>query len=394
MTQTEDRHSALIADRPITVLLVDDQPMVGEAVRRMLEGDENIQFHFCSEPSQAIPAAEKILPTVILQDLVMPDIDGLTLLKYYRANAATHEVPVMVLSTKEEAKIKAEAFGFGANDYLVKLPDKIELIARIRSHSNAYIHMLQRNEAYQKLEEELSDAADYVKSLLPSPLTEGLIHTHWRFIPSTQLGGDAFGYHWLDDEHFVLYLLDVVGHGVGAALLSVSIMNALRSATLPNVDFHNPGDVLNALNQTFQMDQQNGLIFTMWYGVFNRTNNELVYASGGHPPALLYQPNQDAADRLDSTGVIIGALARSQFETKQRIIQPGARLLLFSDGVYEVFQPDGSMLSFSEFVEITHESITSAGSCLDEIQHAIQRLRGLDYFDDDYSMVEFMFADA
>ncbi|MDP8244352.1 MAG: SpoIIE family protein phosphatase [Candidatus Hinthialibacter antarcticus] len=393
MTQTEERHSALIAERPVTVLLVDDQPMVGEAVRRMLEGDAEIQFHYCSDPSQAIPTAETISPTVILQDLVMPEIDGLTLLKYYRANAATRDVPVIVLSTKEEPKIKAEAFGFGANDYLVKLPDKIELIARIRSHSNAYVHMLQRNEAYQKLEEELSDAADYVKSLLPPPLTEGMIQTHWRFIPSTQLGGDAFGYHWLDDDHFALYLLDVVGHGVGAALLSVSIMNALRSATLPNVDFHNPGEVLNALNLTFPMDQQNGLIFTMWYGVLNRANHELVYASGGHPPALLYQPNQEPPDRLDSTGVIIGALARAQFETKRRTIQPGARLLLFSDGVYEVFKPNGSMMSFSDFVEITQESITSDESCLDAIQNTIQSLRGLDYFDDDYSMVEFMFAD-
>ncbi|MBZ0256767.1 response regulator, partial [bacterium] len=179
------KQSALIAERPISVLLVDDQAMVGEAVRRMLEDEPDIQFHYCADPTQAIPTAEQVSPSVILQDLVMPDIDGLTLLKYYRANPVTHEIPVIVLSTKEDPKVKAEAFGNGANDYLVKLPDKIELSARIRSHSNAYIHRLQRNEAYQKLEEELSDAADYVRSLLPAPLTEGGILTNWRFIPST-----------------------------------------------------------------------------------------------------------------------------------------------------------------------------------------------------------------
>ncbi|MCP6769057.1 hypothetical protein NL529_29850, partial [Klebsiella pneumoniae] len=87
-------------------------------------------------------------------------------------------------------------------DYMVKLPDKIELIARIRYHSEGYIRLLERNEAYAKLEEnqrilnaELKEAAAYVISLLPSPLDDEGLQAHWKFIPSTQLGGDAFGYH-------------------------------------------------------------------------------------------------------------------------------------------------------------------------------------------------------
>ena len=88
---------------------------------------------------------------MILQDLVMPDIDGLTLVKNFRANEATRETPMIVLSTKEEPAVKAEAFALGANDYIVKLPDRLELLARIRYHSKGYIALLQRNEAYQAL---------------------------------------------------------------------------------------------------------------------------------------------------------------------------------------------------------------------------------------------------
>ena len=121
--------------RPLTVLLVDDQAIIGESVRRMLAAETDIGFHFCQDPTQAIATANQVQPTVILQDLVMPDIDGLTLLKFFRANAATREVPMIVLSSKEEPAIKAQAFGLGANDYLVKLPDRVELIARIRHHS-------------------------------------------------------------------------------------------------------------------------------------------------------------------------------------------------------------------------------------------------------------------
>jgi signal transduction histidine kinase/DNA-binding response OmpR family regulator/HPt (histidine-containing phosphotransfer) domain-containing protein len=138
---------------PITVLLIDDQPIIGEAVSRMLVDEEDIIFHYCQDPLDGVRQATEISPTVILQDLVMPDVDGLLLLRFFRANAATREIPMIVLSVKEEAKLKAEAFAAGANDYLVKLPDPIELLARIRYHSQAYISRLQRDEAYQALQE-------------------------------------------------------------------------------------------------------------------------------------------------------------------------------------------------------------------------------------------------
>lgn len=263
-----------LTQHKIKVLLIDDQPMIGEAVRRMLANEEDISFHYCKDATRAVEEAVKVSPTVILQDLVMPDIDGLTLVKTFREVESTRETPMIVLSTKEEPTVKAEAFALGANDYLVKLPDRVELLARIRYHSKGYINLLQRNEAYKALQEsqrimakDVAEAAKYVQSLLPEKLKKGAIRTDWRFIPSADLGGDTFGYDWLDDEHFAFYLLDVSGHGVGAALLSVSALNALRSQSLPQTDFRDPGQVLTALNRAFQMDQQNGLFFTIWYGI-------------------------------------------------------------------------------------------------------------------------------
>lgn len=149
-----------ILPHPI-VLLVDDQAMVAEAIRRMLVDETDIEFHYCQEPVKAIGKANEINPTIILQDLVMPDVDGYTLLKFYRKNAATSGTPVIILSSREDPKDKRQAFENGANDYLVKLPDKIELIARIRAHSKTYLLQLQRDEAYremQKLQEQLTES--------------------------------------------------------------------------------------------------------------------------------------------------------------------------------------------------------------------------------------------
>ena len=140
-------------DGAVMVLLVDDQAMIGEAVRRELLGEEGIDFHYCSDPTQAIAVAEQLRPTVILQDLVMPGVDGITLLGEYRARPALRDVPIIVLSTKDDATGKSSAFAAGANDYLVKLPDTIELVARIRYHSRSYMALQQRDEAYRALRE-------------------------------------------------------------------------------------------------------------------------------------------------------------------------------------------------------------------------------------------------
>ena len=144
--------SPKLTHHKITVLLVDDQMMIGEVVRRQLASQDDIEFHYCGDPVKAIETAREVEPTVILQDLVMPGVDGLTLVKDYRATDELKDVPVIVLSTKEDPKIKAEAFANGANDYIVKVPDQVELVARIRHHSKGFIAQLERNEAFVNLQ--------------------------------------------------------------------------------------------------------------------------------------------------------------------------------------------------------------------------------------------------
>jgi signal transduction histidine kinase len=135
----------------IMVLLVDDQPIVATAVKRALADEPDIQLHYCAHPLEAVAIANQIKPTVVLQDLVMPEVDGLEMVRRFRANPVTRETPILVLSTREEAQTKSDAFAAGANDYLVKLPDSLELKARIRYHSAAFMNRLLREEAFEAL---------------------------------------------------------------------------------------------------------------------------------------------------------------------------------------------------------------------------------------------------
>ncbi len=397
-----------LTQHKVTVLLVDDQQMIGEVVRRMLKGEDDIVFHHCMDATKAVERAIEIKPTVILQDLVMPDIDGLTLVKHFRENEATRETPMIVLSSKEEAKTKADAFGLGANDYIVKLPDRLELLARIRYHSKGYINLLQRNEAYQALQlsqkllaKDVAQAAKYVYSLLPDKLKKGDIRTDWRFIPSAELRRRLVRLRLAStsDLHFSpSYLLDVSGHGVGAALLSVSALNALRSQSLPQTNFRDPGQVLTALNKAFQMDQQNGLFFTIWYGIYHRPTRRLDYAGGGHPPALLLTgptPQRAKQLELEYGGPMVGAVPDLEFSTSSCQVGAFGLLSLYSDGAFEVERPDGSTWPFGDFVEYMGKvTRTPEDPGMDRLIRYAREMKGSDEFADDLSIVEVLFPPA
>ena len=170
-----------LAPAEYRVLLIDDQAMIGAAVRRLLSGQPDIVYEFCQQSIEALAAAESFRPTVILQDLVMPGIDGLDMVRQFRGLPATADVPVIMLSAQEEPAVKARLLEAGANDYLVKLPDQVELIARIRVHSDAYRRLLERNAAYAALERSLADlelerekSERLLRNILPEKIADRL----------------------------------------------------------------------------------------------------------------------------------------------------------------------------------------------------------------------------
>lgn len=151
MTDTVDMPNTPVVDSQCIVLLIDDQPMIGEAIRRMLAQEPDLEFHYCKESKEAHDTALRVKPTVILQDIVMPDMDGLALIAAFKKSPATALVPIVMLSSREDPRDKSRAFTVGASDYLVKLPDQIELVARIRAHSRSYLAQVQRDEAFRQL---------------------------------------------------------------------------------------------------------------------------------------------------------------------------------------------------------------------------------------------------
>ncbi len=262
-------------------------------------------------------------------------------------------------------------------------------------HQKTNEALAERNGILSLLNEELTEAEDYVRSLLPNPIAEGSVKTEWRFIPSASLGGDAFGYHWIDSDNFALYLIDVSGHGVGAVLLSVSVMNAIRSQSLPEIDFRDCKQVLESLNEKYPSEDNNDMFFTIWYGVYKKSTGYLTYASGGHPPAILLRyntRNDSEAKLLKTPNYVIGGIKDATYEKRKLSVGKHAKLYVFSDGVYEVKKQDGSMWRFKEFTDFMIKIQTDGQSILDRLHRYAIDLKHSESFEDDFTILEVTFT--
>jgi sigma-B regulation protein RsbU (phosphoserine phosphatase) len=240
----------------------------------------------------------------------------------------------------------------------------------------------------------LAEAARYVKALLPEPVSRGDIIVDWRFEPCADLGGDCFGYHWLDRDHFALYLIDVSGHGVSASLLAVTILNLLRSQTLKDTDFHSPGNVLSSLNRAFPMEEHNGMYFTIWYGIYHASSRRLTYSSGGHPPALLIGPdtdNRQTPTHLQTPNLFIGGLPDVQYNEGSVMFTGPSRVYVFSDGVFEIEEGENCPWGYKNFTCFAALHAQSQGSFLDELMIRVGIMRDGRSLADDFSIVEARF---
>lgn len=378
------------------IVVVDDEPSFSAPLIQQFKRDGYQCIEFLNGSDALAYLAENPCQMILL-DVLMPGMNGREILEKIKKSEALKDTPVIMTAQRHELDHIAGSIHEGAEDFLAKPYNPTIVRARVAS-SIQRKHLRDRErstvealvKSQRQLASELSEAAEYVTSLLPDRLITP-VATDWRFISSSQLGGDSFGYHWIDNDHLAIYLLDVCGHGVGAALLSVSVLNFLRSGTLPASEARNPSSVLGRLNATFLMERHNDMYFSLWYGVYNARTQELDYASGGHPPAILITKTPPPLI-LSSRGTVIGAIESLKYKTERISIPAGSRLYVFSDGVYEIERPNGTIMGYEEFAQLLSNHDTEEG--LDGVVAAVRAQQNNPIFEDDFSLMEFHFLKA
>lgn len=244
----------------------------------------------------------------------------------------------------------------------------------------------------EEVEKDLARAGRYVQALLPPPIADGPVRADWRFVPSANIGGDGFGYGWLDEHRFAAWLLDVSGHGVGSALLAASVMNLLRVHSLPGTDFADAASVLAALNDRFQMDRQGGLYFTIWYGVFDTRNRALGFGCAGQHPGFMTAPGEAAAQPLWVKNPAIGLAPDWPYRRAEVTVPPGSRLHLFSDGAFEIITAGDRQLAIGDFLPVLAAPPQPGLPEPERLWRAVRNASRPGPLDDDVSLLTLDFA--
>ncbi len=203
-----------------------------------------------------------------------------------------------------------------------------------------------------ELSADLQRAEAYVRAILPQPIATGPVQVQWCFMPSARLGGDAFGYHFLNVEAFTGFLLDVSGHGIGAAMHAANVANALRRHALPGVDFQNPAQVAAGVNSMFPMEEHNDLMLTLWYFSYHLPSRQLRYCAAGHHASLLLTPGAPDPAPLWQRGPAIGMLPSGQWTSGACELPAGAKLFVFSDGAFEIVTGEGQQWGMEDLAKI------------------------------------------
>ena len=242
-------------------------------------------------------------------------------------------------------------------------------------------------EASKELDRDLESARRYVHSLIPEPLTKGPIRTEWVLLPSARLGGDVFGYHQLDTRTFAIFLLDVSGHGTGAAMHAVSVTNVLQRDASAGVDMRDPARVATYVNTLFQMSTHGGLYLTLWYGVYDMETRTLRYCSAGHHPSYLVAEARDSATPLMTRNVVLGATPTFEFESASVEVAPGSRLYVFSDGIFEIEAKDGEQWGLDHVLPLIVEPPVPGMTEPERMLRAIRARAGSPDFEDDFTVL-------
>ncbi|MCA8998293.1 MAG: SpoIIE family protein phosphatase [Planctomycetaceae bacterium] len=370
------------------ILVAEDERITRRSLERHLQrwGHEVV----CVEDGlMASQAFDDQAFDLVLTDWQMPGIDGLDLIRRIRQAANRDYAYLILLTARTGSDDLVAGLEAGADEFLRKPVEQGELRARLNAAERLLNTQREVSRQAEKMQRNLDAAAKYVESLLPSPM-KSPVEADWFYQPANDLAGDSLGYHWIDDTHLAAYVLDVTGHGVDSALLSVTVLNLIRSGSLPDVDFRDSASVVYGLNERFPMEQQGGQCFTIWYGVFGTASRQLAWAGGGHPPALFFSPNESNPRRLTSNGPLIGMLPDWDGKNQQIEVPPESELFILSDGVYEVELSDGTFWTYDEFAKLVAES-RSMDNLLPFLWNGAVARCTEKVLDDDFSIVRIRF---
>ena len=380
------------------ILIVDDNEMNRDMLSRRLTRVGMIT-DTADDGNSALAKISNGVYDLVLLDIMMPGMDGFEVLKRVREIYSLSELPVIMATAKNDSKDIVEALKHGANDYVTKPFDFPVVCVRVEN-ALAYrqaVHDLTRANEHMRIG--LETAARVQQSLLPQDKIdiEGAEFT-WFYRPCDELAGDGLNIFKLDDEHVVMYVLDVSGHGVPSALLSVSVthhISQLLSNSITTLggemndqDIISPAWITSRLNTLFPMKSAGGHYLALVFGVLNVKSLLFSFVCAGCPGPIVVHDN-GTANVFDVPAVPVGMLPDSEYGDTTIELQKGDTIYLHSDGLYEERNPETREMFGRERLnkQLSDSSSLSSDSSIDSLVKAVADWRGDEEFSDDIAVI-------
>jgi sigma-B regulation protein RsbU (phosphoserine phosphatase) len=321
------------------ILIVDDSRMNRMVLSKHLS-HEGYNLLEAESANAALQILDYRKPDLILLDVVMPEMSGFDLCQLLKQQSSTREIPVIFITSLDSTEDKIKGLELGAVDFITKPFDTAEILARVRTQvtlQHMYRTILETN---QRIARDLETAKQIQRNLLPECPGQfaGNVSFDYAYIPCDEVGGDFFDIYQMSASQILFYIIDVSGHGVASALMTVftKIFFSIHSKT-----HQDPGELLQMLNQQFFRDRLTEKHIAVFLGVLDLEHNLLNWSSAGQSVApILYTSNYEEV--LSMPSFPIGLIENAQYMVSQCPVKPGTSLLMYSDGVTDIRFKDGT----------------------------------------------------
>jgi len=394
----------------IQILVAEDDPIQRMVLVELLKGKGNSVLS-ASDGAAAWEQLSRSDCSILFTDWMMPKMTGPDLIRKIRAADLGRYIYIILCTSKDSRADLIEGMKCGADDYIEKPVDEDELLVRLAAGKRvtelehrleqdnrklvAANHSLTR--AYDTIREDLEAAARMQRSLLPAPSTIHDMHCNSLFLPATGVAGDIFNFFSLNQHSAGFYLLDVSGHGIPAAMLSVTLSKALaprpsqgsplvRPAPDGTFSIRPPNEAISELNRRFQ--DQGDLYFTMVYGDWDRQSHRLRLAQAGHPEPILVRQGLPP-QALGNGGFPVGVLPEMTYDLLECQMEPGDRLYVSSDGILECANHSGEQFGLARLMEfVDRHRASTLEDLLQQLEVTMREWLGAtEGFDDDVSLL-------
>jgi|YNPMSStandDraft_1061717.scaffolds.fasta_scaffold00051_14 sigma-B regulation protein RsbU (phosphoserine phosphatase) len=349
------------------ILFVDDEINVLHGYRRNLRSLFDVHIAQSGEEALKIISEQDDF-AVIISDYRMPEMDGIELL--HKVRDISPDTIRIILTGYADMQIAIEAINEGnifrfltkpiSNDKLINtINDALEQYRLITTEKELNKKL---QDAYQTIKHDLETAAELQRQFLPlNAVTYGDCFFNWIFIPSVFVSGDTFNFFPLNNKYIAFYIVDVAGHGLPAAFLSVSLSRTLGQdagnkimLNPDNGEYIPPSKVIKQLNEQFLSQGKNAEYFTMLYGVIDLINDKIVFSQAGHPNPIFIKSGSKA-EYISSRGFPVGILPEAEYYDQVINFEPGDKFIIYTDGITECAGIKNKLLTQNKLIEFLNE---------------------------------------